>query len=156
MRKSTALAMLVLFAGLSAAQAPREKLGRRYNMEPDLDLYPQATPQDCLGSVLKAMTNGRMDYLMAQLAEPDYVDERVKQVHGGRFDALVREAQAKLAADPGIMKRLRSFLQDGEWSVQDVTASSRVKDIPAQVYFRKLDGRWFFDNRKTQPPAKEK
>lgn len=156
MRLTVGVAVLLVSSGLAVAQTPPEKLGRRYKIEPDADLYPQATPQECLASVLKAMANDRMDYLMAQLADPDYVDERVRQVHGGRFEALVQEAQAKLAADPGVMKRLRRFLEDGQWSVPDSAASARLKGAPEQVFFRKLDGRWFFDNRKTEPPAKEK
>ena len=84
--------------------------GERYGVAPDLKTYPQATPKEALASALKAAEAGRFDYLAAQLADPAWVDERIKRLYGGRFEDQVEEARARL--DPPTLKLLRRFLAE--------------------------------------------
>lgn len=155
----TFLAGLVCAAGL-LAQAPKDskasKLAKRYGIEVDLLEYPQATPQEALRSVLKAIDAGRINYLLAQLADPDWVDQRVKQLHQGKFDDMVEETRAKLANDKTSLKELRRFAEEGQWDITDTKATAQVKDVKDRVYMRKLEGRWFLEQRKEPPATKEK
>jgi hypothetical protein len=119
---------------------------KRYGIEADLKTYPQATPKDALASVLKAIEHKRIDYLVAQLADPEFVDRRVKDT-GGKFDDLVKEARARLVDDPGPARQLQRFLNEGEWDVKDDRASVRLKEGAERWgYFRKQDGRWYLEN----------
>ena len=144
--------------GLLAGAAAGEKVAepaKRYGIDADLKTYPQGTPQETLASVLKAIDDKRIDYLVAQLADPKFVDQRVKET-GGHFDELVQGARAKLLDDPGPAKLLRRLLKDGDWQVGDDTASVRLKDVKDRgAYFRRENGRWFLENR-FQPEADKK
>ncbi|HVS37492.1 MAG TPA: hypothetical protein VMS17_18155 [Gemmataceae bacterium] len=134
---------LVWAAGLWAADgAP----STRYGLEVDLKMYPQSTPKECLGSVLKAAESGRSDYLAAQLADPQFIDDRVKMLFGGDFRELVKDVQARL--DPAAVKQLHRFFSDGEWTADADAASVHLKDDDDRaVFFRKIDGRWYMENR---------
>ena len=69
-------------AGRRAEEAER----RRATASPlDLKTYPQATAKEALASVLKAVEAKRIDYLVAQLADPAYIDDRVQRLYGGKF-----------------------------------------------------------------------
>src|SRR5262245_48322911 len=94
---------LVVLTALTAAQP-----AARYGVEADLKTYPQGMPKEALASVLKAIDAKRIDYLLAHLADPQFVDQRVKE-NGGRFDALLEETRAKLLDDPGAAKQLSKF-----------------------------------------------
>ncbi len=155
----TLLAGLACVAGL-LAQAPKDakapKLTKRYGIEADLLEYPQGTPQEALRSVFKAIDGGRIDYLAAQLADPDWVDQRVKQIHEGKFDRLVEEMRDKFANDKTSLKELRRFVEEAQWDITDTKATGQVKDVKDRVYMRKLEGRWFLETRKQGAAAKEK
>ncbi len=154
------LALLVLLGFTSAlvAQTPKDaKPVKRYGVEPDLLAYPQSQPKETLGSVLKAIDGNQINYLLAQLADPQWVDQRVKDVHGGKFEAFVAETASKLAADRASIKELQRFLLEGEWEASDMAASAQLKDVPnRRVYMRKIDGRWFLESRQTPTESKEK
>lgn len=143
------LALLILTA---LAAQPAE----RHDVKLDLKSYPQATPQEALTSVVKAIEDKRIDYLLAHLADPEFVDRRVAE-SGGRFDEVLQEARAKLQDDPGVVKQLRRFLKDGEWQTSGNSTSIRLKDIgDRSVYLRKIGDRWFMENRKKPEPVKGK
>ena len=146
----TALAVLVGVACGTVAVAregPEAAPEKRYGVEADLETYPQSTPKEALASVLKAVENKRVDYLTAQLADPEWVDRRVKDL-GGKFDDLVKEATGRLVDDPGPARQLQRFLKEGEWEVKEDRASVHVKDGKDHgAYFRKEGGRWFLENR---------
>jgi hypothetical protein len=127
--------------------------GERYGIAPDLKTYPQASPKEALASVLKAAEAGRFDYLVAQLADPEWVDGRVKGLYGGRFESQVEDTQARLG--PPTLKLLRRFLNDGAWQEEGERASARLKDVPdSRVYLRRVGGRWYFEHRSA--PAADK
>ena len=87
--------------------------GTRYGIAPDLKTYPQATAKETLASVIKAVEDKRVDYVVAQLADPAFVDDRVKRLYGGRFEQQVEDTRARL--DPLTIKQLQRFLKDGDW-----------------------------------------
>jgi hypothetical protein len=137
------------------AQAPKDTPPRRYGIEANLRDYPQETPKETLASVLQAIERGRINYLLAHLADPAFVDNRVKVVYGGDFEELVRETTSKLADNPNSVKELQRFLKEGEWEAGDTSASVKLKDTKdRQVFFRKIGRRWFLENRQKSEPAK--
>jgi hypothetical protein len=120
--------------------------GVRYGIAPDFKVYPQATTKETLTSVLKAIDAGRFDYLVAQLADPAWVDDRVARLYGGRFAEQVEDTRARL--DPGTVKLLRRFLTDGEWTAEKDHASARLKDVSDRgVFLCKKGDRWFLEHR---------
>jgi hypothetical protein len=115
--------------------------GTRYGIPPDLRSYPQGTPKETLASVLKAVDLKRFDYLLAQLAEPDWVDARVEVLAGGFKDA-VTEAAERL--DAPAVKQLKRFLDEGELETLDTSATMRLKSAKDRVVrLRKIDKRWY-------------
>jgi hypothetical protein len=148
------LGMMVV--GNSRAQdAKTAKLAMRYGIEVDMVTYPQATPKDALASVLKAIEAVKINYLLAHLADPDWVDQQVKKDHHGQFESMVKETTEKIANDRTSIKELRRFLQEGTWETTDTTATAQLKDVKnRRVYMRKLEGRWFLEN--SQDVKKEK
>jgi hypothetical protein len=135
-----------LVAPLAAQQQPEPPV--RYGIHADLKDYSQATPEEALASAVAAIDNGRIDYLLAQLTDPDFVDQRVKEVYGGNFDELAREATGKLNDSPDTIKELRRFLKEGEWKKGEAAASAGLKDVrDRKVYFKKVGSRWYFENR---------
>lgn len=137
---------VVMVTGFVRAQDKEVKAIKRYNVEPDLDTYPQGAPKEALGSVLRAIEQKRINYLLAQLADPEFVDNRVK-TYGGNFDELVKEATDKLVNDPSTVKQLRRFLREGEWEMDETSASARIKEVNERVFFRKVEGRWYLEDR---------
>jgi hypothetical protein len=138
--------LFALTAGGTALAEPPGTNGVRFGIAPDLKAYPQATAKETLTSVLKAIDAGRFDYLVAQLADPAWVDDRVARLHGGRFAEQVEDTRARL--DPGTVKLLRRFLQDGEWTAAKDHESVRLKDVSDRgVFLCKKGDRWFLEHR---------
>jgi hypothetical protein len=140
---------LVFAARLYLFAAPA---GERYGIAPDLKTYPQGAPKEALASALKAADAGRFDYLAAQLADPDWIDGRVKRLYGGRFAGQVEDTRSRL--DAPTLKLLRRFLAEGAWQEDKDQASARLKDVPDRVYLRRLGDRWYLEHRSA--PAKDK
>lgn len=122
------LAWLVFLAFASAALSQD---GARYGVRPDGKAYPQTTAKEALASALKAIDDKRFDYLTAQLADPTFVDDRVKRVYAGKFDEQVQDTQARL--DPATVKLLRRFAKDGTWTVGKTTAIVGLEAVPERV-----------------------
>jgi hypothetical protein len=158
MRTIVALGAVLLCATGAFPQSPTEtKPAARYGVEPDLLDYPQAKPQDALASVLKAIEAGQIRYLLAQLADPTWVDQRVRQVHGGKFEAMVEETTSKLSNDRAGSKELERFSREGTWEVGGDRATATLKEVPnRQVFMRKLNGRWFLESRRESAAETEK
>jgi hypothetical protein len=132
--------------GRSSAPVPR------YGIDADLETYPQASAKDALRSALKAIDAHRIDYMLAQLADPEFVDKRVQEL-GGRFENLVRVTTANLADDPESVRELRRFLSEGEWQESGDTAAVGHKEVKGrQAFFKKIGNRWYMENRRK--PAK--
>jgi hypothetical protein len=151
-----ALVMIVGLAtavGLTGAEKAGVKDGPRYGVALDLAAYPQGKPQETLASVLKAVENKRLDYVVAQLSDPAFIDARVK-TFGGRFADQVEDTRARL--DPATVKLLQRFLKDGEWRVADKEAMVVLKDMKDRFLFLEKNGdRWFLLHRsKAARPVK--
>jgi hypothetical protein len=146
MRKATIVLTVLLCGPVSWATAKEER-PKRYNIEANLEAYPQDDPKTTLGSVIKAIESKNIDYLLAQLADPKFVDQRVR-LHDGKFDEFVKETTDHLAADPTLLKQLKRILKSGEWQIEDTTASAFLKDNKdKRVYLKKIGQWWYFENR---------
>jgi hypothetical protein len=155
MRRVFILSVVLIWVVGVPAQAPKEAPPKRYGIEANLRDYPQETPKETLASVLRAIEKGRINYLLAHLADPAFVDQRVKQVYGGDFDELVRETSNKLTGNPDAVKELDRFLKEGEWEAAETTAAVKLKDVKdRQVFFRKIGQRWYLENRQKPEPSK--
>jgi hypothetical protein len=157
--------LLALLLGLLASAAVAAQGGARtttrYGVELDPARYSQKTPLDTLRSVLKALDEGRVYYLVAQLADPAYVDERVREqekrmagtgTKASRqlvaFDAVVKEVAGHFRDDPSLIRELREFARDGKWDEAGAKATAGIKGTARKMFFRKLDERWFLENRR--------
>ena len=151
--------LLVTLAGLAGAQE-QEKLAQRFNLEVSQSQYPQKTPQEALQSIVKAYDGKRMDYLLAHLAEPRFVDEAVANYKNNlregtekskqflAFDRLVSETTQYFLEDPTLLKELRRFAKDAEWETNDGQAVGSLKTVQGRkVFLQKHEGRWFLENR---------
>jgi hypothetical protein len=140
--------VLVLILGTYGLAQQPEEAPVRYGIHPRLEDFPQSTAKEALASVLSALEQNQAAYVLAQLADPDFVDRRVKDVYGGRFDELVKETTTKLADNPNTIKDLRRFLMEGEWQGSEGSASAKLKDVKdRQVFLRKVGKRWYLENR---------
>ncbi len=120
--------------------------GVRYGIAPDLNTYPQKTPQEAFASVLKAAEVKRFDYLAAQLADPAFIDDRVHRLYAGRFADQVDDTRTRL--DAPTLALLRRFQKDGVWQVGKDDATVTLKDVPDRlVAFRQIGGRWYMEHR---------
>jgi hypothetical protein len=138
---------IVLVGTLALAQEP--KLAKqRHGVEIDRENFLQTTPKDTLESIVKAIQMKNIPYVVAQLADPMFVDQRVADVHEGSFEKMVRETSAQLADNPDTLKMFRRYLKEGKWDEQGNTASARLDDTKDALYFRKINERWFLENRK--------
>ena len=147
-RRCVMVAVIFVILGLCGATQPPQEAGTRYGIYSRLQDYPQGTAKETLASVLTALEESQVAYVLAQLTDPSFVDRRVSDIYGGRFEELVKEATAKLADNPNTIKELRRFLLEGQWQGTDTSASARVKDVKDhQVFLVKIGDRWYLENR---------
>jgi hypothetical protein len=150
MRSAVVLGVLVLIAAHAPGQKKDPPPPPRYGVEADLDAYPQDTPKAALASVVKAVNDRHYRYLAAQLADPDAVDKRVRELDG-RFEGLVKLVADRFAEDPEAAKQLRRVASDGVWEESADGATAKHPEIKnRQVFFRKVGSRWFLEDR-TKP-----
>ena len=147
-----AIILLAAFWINTAAFAQEPMLNPRYSFQFDTDGFPQSTPKETLASLLKAIELRKVDYLLAHLAEPVFVDSRVAEVHKGSFTDLVQETIDKLRDDPESIALLRRFLQKGKFETQDVDGTATLDGVKDCLYFKRYENRWFFENRKKANP----
>lgn len=136
-----ALASFCLFQSATELRADAKE---QYGVKPDLKSYPQSTAKEALTSILQAVEKKQHDYLLAHLADPDWVEKRVKS-YGGKFDEVVEETKDRLT--PLAVKRLKRFLENGKWTVTGKEALVTYDKVPSRVVrFRQIDDRWFLQN----------
>jgi hypothetical protein len=120
----------------------------RHGVALDPATYPQGTPQQTLASLLKAIEAKRLDYVVAQLAEPGWVDERIKRLYAGKFEEQVADTRARL--DPVAVKLLQRLQKEGEWKIADKEAHLSAKDVADRsVYLKKLGDRWVLEHKQS-------
>jgi hypothetical protein len=140
MRAASVLSV-ILAATCSVAQEKAD----RYGVALDAKAYPQATAKEALSSVLKAVADKKVDYVVAHLADPSFVDDRVKRVYGGKFAEQVDDTRARL--DPFVQKQLKRFLDEGKWDAGKAEATVTLdgsKD--RRVKLVKKGDRWYLAN----------
>lgn len=146
MRHSLAVALLLglSLTGAVRADKPNET---RYGIAVDLKTYPQATAKEALASVIKAVEDKRVDYLVAQLADPNYIDDRVQRLYDGKFERQVEDTRLKM--DAATLKLFQRFLKDGEWTTDKAKDECvRLKDVKDRcIYLRHIGERWYLENR---------
>jgi hypothetical protein len=154
MRSAVVLGTLLIIAAPLAAQKKDPPAPARFGVEADLDVFPQESAKAALASVLKAIDTHRIDYLVAQLADPDEVDKKVQAV-GGKFEPYLKQVTDSFSDNPESARQLRKFASEGEFSVNGDSAVVSHKEIKGrQVFLRKAGGRWFLQDQ--QKAAKEK
>jgi hypothetical protein len=134
----------VLTMTLLTFAAAQDK-GERYGVAPDEKAYPQATAKEALKSVIAAAEAKKVDYLVAQLADPEFVDDRVKRVYGGKFDEQVEDTRSRLG--PFALKQLKRFLDEGKWDVGKDKATVTLDGVKdRRVKLVKKGERWYLAN----------
>ena len=158
MRSGFILTALVLMITPLAAQPP-DRLASRYGYDVIENKYPQKSPEDALASAIKAIETKKFDYLMAQLADPIYVDKKIeeyKRQFAGKeesrtllaFDRLTKETAKYFQDDPLLVKELKRFAKEGMWKTEAAKAVCTLKVLPGrQVFMRKIQSRWFLENK---------
>jgi hypothetical protein len=154
-----ALSLICRLGSIVVAQDDAN-LAKRYGIEANLVFYPQKEPRETVLSIVKAIEKERLDYMLAHLADPRFVDEAVadykKAVPTGSdsakqvlaFDRLVKETSQYFLEDPTLLKELRKFAKDGEWEADEEKATGTLKTVQGRkVFLRKQAGRWFLENR---------
>jgi hypothetical protein len=132
----------------------------RFGFFVDDVLYPQKTPPEAMKSIVTAIDRKRVDYLLAQITDPTYVDYWVEQYkqdlplgkeEGRRlvaFEKLTRETNLYYQNDPLIVRDLRVFAREAKWSDEGEVAVGTVDSIPARkIFLRKIGERWYLENR---------
>ena len=159
MKRLIGLALWFVPLSLAAQDEAAPKLAKRYGYSFEPSLFAQKTPQEAMQSIVKALDGKKIDYLLAHLADPKFVDDRVaeyKALQKGKEDArivlaferLVRETATHFQEDPLLVKELRQYVKDAEWDVQETSAVGTLKSAsPRRVFLRKLEDRWFLENR---------
>ena len=118
---------------------------KRYGVELDAKAFPQSTPKEALASALKAIDGKKYAYLVAHLADPAFVDDRIKRVYAGKFEEQVDDTRARL--DALVVKQLRRFLDDGKWDVDKTDATVTNEDVPDRaVRLVKKGDRWYLSH----------
>lgn len=131
------------FCAVGSADTPKDT---RYGVALDLKTYPQATAKEALASVIKAVENKRIDYLVAQLADPAHIDDRVQRQYSGKFEEQVADTRSKM--DESTLKLFQRFLKDGEWTRDKATEYVQLKDVKDRaIFFRRIGERWYLENR---------
>jgi hypothetical protein len=142
--RTAAFLLAVLLPG---AEPAKDNAAKRYHIAANLEAFPQDKPKTALESVIRAIDRKQIDYLLAQLADPDYVDEQVRR-ESGDFDKVVKDTTKHFADDPTLIKYLRRILKNGEWDNGDKAASAYLKNNKEKrVYLRKIGDRWYLENR---------
>lgn len=159
--------LILMFAtvtSFSAAQDDAKKKPApetaRFGFNVDEVLYPQKTPAETMKSIVTAIDRKRVDYMLAQITDPGYVDYWVDQYkqdiaqgkdEGRRllaFEKLTRETVLYYQNDPLIVKELRVFAREAKWADEGDVTIGTVQSIPARkVFLKKIGERWFLENR---------
>jgi len=123
MRQAFVLLSLMIVAGSALGQVKEE---RRYGVRFNPELYPQGTPVETLGSLLRAVDKERFDYIAAFLLDPAFINDQL-QITKALFDGKATEqvegeGLAKKGFDPTFIR-------------------NRKRDLAAQMNFENLTRR---------------
>jgi hypothetical protein len=72
------------------------------------------------------------------------------------FRQVIRDVEEKLLNDPQALKDLRKIMRDGAFTDEPGGAKAMHPDVKDRVlYLRKIDDRYFLENRQDEAPKKE-
>ena len=81
------------------------------------------------------------------------IQDRSRQL---AFRQLIRDVEDKLLNDPQAVKDLRKIMRDGVFSDEPGGSKAGHPDVKDRVlHFRKIDDRYFLENRQDEAPKKE-
>jgi len=158
----TILLSLIFLAGAGLPQGDKKsKEVKRFGILLDSEQFPQKTPKEALTSLTKAINTKQIDYLLAFLADPKFVDGKIdmlkKQFNPSAkeearaflaFERLVKLTTEHFIEDPGKVKDLQRFAKEGEWQSDEKLAIGTLKKLPTRkVFMRKIEGRWVLEDR---------
>ena len=145
MRYCLALMAVLMACDLVLSQEKKAEPPPRFGVKSDLEAYPQSSAKEAMKSIAIALERTRMDYILAHLTDPLFVDAKVKEFNGN-FEAFARNADEHLA-DPKRRQEFLRFLKEGTVEESGTSAKVTLKDVPKkQLTFRQSGGRWFMDN----------
>jgi hypothetical protein len=138
-----------------------EQLVLRYRIPANYDKYPQDKPNAALTSAVKAIELGQIDYLLAHLADPAFVDKRIQEYRAqvaqtvkdeGKtllaFDRLVSETRDHFKGDPALVKELQQIAKAGSLETKDNSAEAQLATIPSRrVFVKKVQQLWYLEDR---------
>jgi hypothetical protein len=132
--------LLTLAAGLLLLPAAVAQDGPqpRFDVLPNLDTYPQNTPQRTLAAVLAAIDRDRFDYVVAHLLDPEFVDARLGATQA-YFERVAGEQVAQAGANlrgPDLETRIR--MVGLRLNVQDLVRQIRQKLADQPDHLRDL------------------
>lgn len=108
MIRSLALLPLLAAASLLGQEPAARMYDIRYNIEMNPINYPQKSPQEAMASIAKAINAGAFEYLMGQLVDPPYVDNRVaefRKIIVPREEIVAEEEDIAREPDPIVRKK---------------------------------------------------
>jgi hypothetical protein len=162
MRLTTAVITPLLLASFTTFPSVQSKDSHRFGIDLDLKKYPQNSPKEALGSVVKAIAEKQFEYLLAHLADPAFVDQRVAQQMAKlpanladaqkqtlAFDRLVKTTAESFLEDPSKFKELQRFHDEGAVEENESSAEVKLKNLQARkVILQKIaPDRWVLLDR---------
>ncbi len=166
MRYSLIAVLIFCVAGWAQDKPPQATA--RYGVAAELELYPQTSPKAAMVSITKALQRNRLDYVIAQVTDPAFVDEKVAQFYGVKFGKtpaedrdnpnyaarlkeafgdFVKEANKHMADEEKQTGYLMKLLKEGAIEEAGTAAKVTHKDVPDLVLsFRQIEGRWYLLN----------
>jgi hypothetical protein len=161
MRTATIL-LMTLLTGIGGQAGDKGKAVTRFGIDLNTRAYPQQNPKEALGSVLKAIGENQVGYLLAHLAEPAFVDQQVaanmtkvspqlsdSEKQALAFNQLVQTTEQGFRKDPSKLAELQRFFKDGEWQEEGNDAVATLKALQARKVLMKriAPDRWGLVNR---------
>jgi hypothetical protein len=153
---------MTLLASIGGQTGDKVKAATRFGIDLDTKVYPQQNPKEALGSLLKAIGENQVGYLLAHLADPEFVDQQVaanmakigpQLSESGKkalaFNQLVQTTEQGFRKDPSKLAELQRFFKDGEWQEEGNDAIATLKDLQARKLLMKkiAPDRWGLVNR---------
>lgn len=73
------------------------------------------------------------------------------------FRAAVETVRTKFAGDSSIVKEMKRYLRDGTFNVTGEAAAVTLRNVKGKgLYFTKVNGRWFAEDKQDEPAKVEK
>ena len=142
MRILVATALLLTLSAMANGQGgDKGKPVARFGVDLDIKKYPQKTPKEALGSVLKAIGERQFEYMIAYLADPLFVDQRIS-VFSAQLGPDIQDNKKQAAAFSRLVQSVRPMdfgktrASSGIYSCSTAKASGRRALPPLRLSSR--------------------